>query len=886
MIMEESDYLSHYGILRLSGRYPWGSGGNVPQRSKSFLDYVQNMKNQGLSEKDIAQGVGMTVGQLRETKTVAIAEDRAATVGEAVKYKAKGMSTNAIATRMGVPEATVRNYLKNPDKYTESTLKNTVDTLRMEVDSKGFLDIGRGASNYMGISDQKLSAAVSILKDEGFVVSNPKVKNAGDKFTKMKVLSQPDTTFGDVLTAVKNDKVRTINVASEDLGETFLGMLPPKAVDPSRVSVNYAEDGGTAADGVMYIRPGVDDLSLGGKSYAQVRIQVGPGHYLKGMAIYKDGLPEGTDILFNTNKSKEQAPDKLDALKPLKDDADNPFGTQIKRQIFKTNADGTREVTSAVNLVNEEGDWGGWSNSIASQVLSKQPPKLAKQQLDMAFESRHSELKDILELTNPTVKKALLEDYARTLDAQAVSLKAHALPRQRWQVLLPTPDSNPGEIYAPNYENGEVVALVRYPHGGKFEIPQLVVNNRNPKAKAMLGSAKDAVGIHPSVADILSGADFDGDTVLVIPNNKKDIQTAKPIERLQNFDAKREYARQPGMKEMGKTLTQTEMGNISNLITDMQIKNASTEEVTRAVRHSMVVIDAEKHGLDYTRSYRDHGIKALKQKYQANEGGGTGASTIVSRAGSDARIPQRRPSYVSEGGAIDVSTGKRNFTPTGRTRPDGTPKMQKEKLLSVTDDAFDLSSGTRVETVYAKHSNRMKELANVARRELVNTPRLKRSPQAAKTYEAEVASLKKKLDVVQRNAPLERRAQVIANQTVSAKKQSNPNMDPATEKKMRAQAETAARARMGASGKAAAITFTTSEWEAIQAGAISENALSQMLQKADKDQVRELATPRARKLMSSAKTSRAKTMLSSGYTRAEVAKQLGVSLTTLDEATV
>lgn len=885
MIIEESEYLSHYGILRLSGRYPWGSASNIPQRSKGFLDYVNNMKSQGLSEKDIAQGVGMTVGQLRETKTVAISEDRSAKVGQVVKFQAKGMSTNAIATRMDIPEATVRNYLKDPNKYTESTLKNTVDTLRNEVKSKGFLDIGRGSANYLGVSDQKLSAAVSILKDEGFVVSNPKVKNTGDKFTKMKVLSKPDTSFGEVLAAVKADKVRTINVASEDLGETFLGMLPPKAVNPSRLSVNYAEDGGADADGVMYVRPGLEDLSLGGKSYAQVRIQVGQGHYLKGMAIYKDDLPAGTDILFNTNKTREQAPNKLDTLKPLKEDSDNPFGTQIKRQIYKTNADGTREVTSAVNLVNEEGDWGGWSNSIASQVLSKQPPKLAKQQLDMAFESRHSELKDILELTNPTVKKTLLEDYSRTLDAQAVSLKAHALPRQKWQVLLPTPDSNPNEIYAPNYENGEVVALVRYPHGGKFEIPQLVVNNRNPKAKAMLKDAKDAVGIHPSVADILSGADFDGDTVLVIPNNKKDIQTAKPIERLQKFDAKREYGRTPGMKTMSKSLTQTEMGNISNLITDMQIKNASTEEVTRAVRHSMVVIDAEKHGLDYVRSYSDHGIKSLKQKYQSSPAGGTGASTIVSRAGQETRILKRRPSYVTEGGAINKKTGKLNFTPTGEKRSDGKPATQREKLLAVTDDAFELSSGTRIENIYAEHSNRMKSLADTARRELIATPKLKRSPQAAKTYTAEVTSLKQKLDTVQKNAPLERRAQIIANQTISAKKQDNPNLDPVTEKKMRAQAETAARARMGASGKAATIKFTPSEWEAVQAGAISENSLTQILKKADKDQVRELATPRVKKLMSTAKTNRAASMLASGYTRSEVARQLGVSLTTLDEAT-
>ena len=41
--------------------------------------------------------------------------------------------------------------------------------------------------------------------------------------------------------------------------------------------------------------------------------------------------------------------------------------------------------------------------------------------------------------------------------------------------------------------------------------------------------------------------------------------------------------------------TQTEMGKISNLITDMTLKGATQDELARAVRHSMVVIDAEKH---------------------------------------------------------------------------------------------------------------------------------------------------------------------------------------------------------------------------------------------------------------------------------------------------
>lgn len=886
MIIDEEDYLAHYGILRKSGRYPWGSGGNVPQRSKSFLDYVQNMKNQGLSETQIAEGVGMTTTELRQTKTIAVAEDRSATVGSIVKWKEKGMSVNAIATRLDMPEATVRNYLKEPEKYTQSTLANTADMLRAEVSKKGFIDVGRGASNYIGVSDQKLDAALGILKDEGYILSNPKVKNTGDKYTKMRVLAQPETTFNEVLEAVRDDRVRTINVNTEDNGETFLGMIPPKTLDSSRVAVRYGDEGGKLHDGVMYIRPGVEDISIGGKNYAQVRVNVDNSHYLKGMAIYSDDLPDGVDILFNTNKTREELGGvKHKAFKPLKNDPDNPFGTQIKRQIYEINEDGTRELTSVMNLINEEGDWGGWSNSIASQVLSKQSPRLAKQQLDMAYEQRANELNDILALTNPTVKREMLEAYAKGADAASVSLKAHALPRQRWQVILPTPGAKETEIYAPNYENGEEVALIRYPHGGKFEIPVLRVNNKNPSAKAMLGDAKDAVGIHPNVADILSGADFDGDTVLVIPNNNKQIANAKPIERLQSFDAKMEYRATPGMKYMTKSQTQTEMGKISNLITDMQLKNASTEDITRAVRHSMVVIDAEKHKLDYQRSYKDHGIKALKEKYQLQPDGSSGASTIISRAGSERRIPKRRAAYVKEGGAIDKETGRLNFVDTGELTSGGKPRLQKEKALAITDDAFTLSSGTRMEALYARHSNRLKDLANKARKEMVNTPSQKRSPAAAKAYSEEVSSLRAKLDRVQKNAPLERRAQIIANQVVSAKKQDNPNMDTATEKKLRAQAEQSARARVGASGKDSRITFTPGEWEAIQAGAISESTLSQILKSADPDQVRDLATPRTRKLMSPAKTTRAQSMLSSGYTRAEVARALGVSLTTLDEAT-
>lgn len=58
---------------------------------------------------------------------------------------------------------------------------------------------------------------------------------------------------------------------------------------------------------------------------------------------------------------------------------------------------------------------------------------------------------------------------------------------------------------------------------------------------------------------------------------------------------------------------------VSNLITDMTIKGATDEELCRAVKHSMVVIDAVKHKLGYKQSEIDNDIESLKKKYQSNE---------------------------------------------------------------------------------------------------------------------------------------------------------------------------------------------------------------------------------------------------------------------------
>ena len=54
--------LMHYGKGHLdgghSGRYPWGSGKNPEQRSNSFLKYVNEQREKGLSLQEIAEGMG------------------------------------------------------------------------------------------------------------------------------------------------------------------------------------------------------------------------------------------------------------------------------------------------------------------------------------------------------------------------------------------------------------------------------------------------------------------------------------------------------------------------------------------------------------------------------------------------------------------------------------------------------------------------------------------------------------------------------------------------------------------------------------------------------------------------------------------------------------
>ncbi len=904
MIINEEDYISHYGTKRHSGRYPWGSGGddNVPHRSMSFLDMVDDLKRQGLTDPEICVGLGIgktidgkfypSTTQLRAKRTIVNAEIKASQISQAQKLKDTGMSNVAIGKEMGIGESQVRALLAPGVKDRNDILFSTSNMLKDQVAAKGIIDIGSGVENHLGVSQQKLNASVAILKEQGYQVHSVNIPQLGTQFdTKVKVLTPPGTTWGE---AQKNaSQIKQISSFSDDGGLTYAKTHSPLPVDSKRVAVKYKEDGGDQADGVIYVRPGVPDLDMGKSRYAQVRIQVGDTHYLKGMAVYKDDLPPGVDLLFNTAKSSTG--NKLDAMKKLEtDNKDFPFGSVV-RQIVKDPGTPNERVTSAMNIMGlkpgsgEEGGWSSWKKSIASQVLSKQPPALAKTQLDLTYDRRKKEFAEINALTNAAVKKTLLKNFSDETDKAAVMLDAAKLPRQGWHVILPVNTLKEHEIYAPNYRDGERVVLIRYPHGGTFEIPELTVNNKHRDSKSLLGThPPDVVGIHHTVAQRLSGADFDGDTVLVIPNNSGRIKHTPALDKLKDFDPKSTYKNPPGTEFRGNK--QILMGDISNLITDMTIKGAPPNEIARAVRHSMVVIDADKkdNTLNYKQSYIDHGIAKLKQEYQDNARGG--ASTIISRATSETRVPHRELRKAKDGGPIDKVTGRKVYVETGKTRVNlrgvEEPIKIKSTKLAETDDAYTLispPSGTRIEKIYADHSNRLKSLANEARLSMINTPRLKYSSSAKKAYSPEVKSLDAKLALAKKNSPLERQAQIIGNASYKAIVDANPTLSKDSRKKLKYQQLEEARRRVGA--KKIFIDITPKEWDAIQNGAVSNNKLEEILANSNLETVRKLATPRRQVLMTPTNTNKARRLLAQGYTRAEVADALGVSLSTLDAAT-
>lgn len=962
--------LEHYGTKFHSGRYPYGSGEDPYQHGGDFLSRVESLRKEGWKEtaENVKKEFGLTLEEYRNEKAWANFTRRELNVSRAKSLQDQGKGPSEIGREMGVSESTVRSWLNPKSEDNMMAAKRTADFLKEQVDTKGMIDVGINVEKNLNVSRTKLDQAIYALESEGYVVHKGRVEqvtNRGNWTTQM-VLCPPGTPWKEIWNF---DQIHTLDdYVSHDNGETFDTYQYPKSLDSKRLMVRYKDDigsdgiSGIEKDGIIELRRNVPDLSLGEQKYSQVRILVDDTHYLKGMAVYSDDLPDGVDIVFNTNKSRDipaLGPKNNTVLKPIKRDAEgnpeeNPFGSTIKKNgqsYYEDPVTGERKM-SLINKKSEQGDWSEWQDSLPSQFLSKQSKALAQKQLDLAKADRMDEFQSIMEIENPTIKKHFLKSFADDCDGAAVNLKAAALPGQKYHVIIPINTLKDTEVYAPRYEDGTKLALVRYPHGGTFEIPVLTVNNKNKLANKILGKdVQDAVGITAAVAERLSGADFDGDTVMCIPTDdragKVRISRRDQLKGLVGFDPKTEYPYEEGMKVMNSKGTQMQMGIISNLITDMTLSGGATDdELARAVRHSMVVIDAEKHKLNYKKSEIDNGIAALVKKYQRSIDPETGeiktggASTIISKAKSVAKVDKRRGSAVidpetgeqtyklanaddlyyvkakydkktkmktvtMENGkkitfdmsddearekydpvrTIDKDTGEVKYTNKAGDITYRTEKRKQDSTkMAEAKDANELVSAHRhpMELIYADYANSMKSLANTARKEMMATGNLKYDANAKKTYQAEVDSLNTKLNTALANTVRERQAQRLANAEVKKKMQDNENLEKKEIKKLSQQALSKYRDEVGSiSRKDRNIKITDREWEAIQAGAVHESTLVKILNNADADELRQRATPRATTTLSQAKINRIKAMSSSNYTLKQIAKQLNIPESTV-----
>lgn len=940
---EMNDILIHYGIRRRSGRYPWGSGEDPYQHERDFLGRIEELKKSGWEEtpENIKKEFGLTTTQYRAQKGIAKDERRMLNVARAKSLKEDGLGDSEIARRISqeigrdVNESTVRSWLNAKSESRMKQARETADFIKKNIDEKGMIDVGAGVAMELNISKEKLDQALAILESEGYPVYGgrvPQATNPSQKTT-IKVICPPGTEHKEIY---NYENVHSLNdYISRDGGDSYEKKFHyPESMDSKRLMIRYKEDGGVEKDGVIELRRNVPDLSLGESRYSQVRILVDGDRYLKGMALYSDDMPDGVDVIFNTNKSKDVP--MRDVLKKIKDDPDNPFGSAIKDvvqggQYWYDPKTGERVSASTkgakLGLINkraDEGDWTEWKDKLPSQFLAKQSLSMAKKQLGIAIADKTDEYNEIISLTNPTIKKHLLMKFADECDSAAVHLQAAALPGQKYHVIIPITSMKDTEVYAPNYENGTKLALIRYPHGGTFEIPILTVNNKQADAKKQIGiDSIDAVGINSKVAARLSGADFDGDTVMCIPTHDKGgkvkIISTPSLKGLEGFDPKSEYPERKGMKYMkdpitGKDSTQMQMGIISNLITDMTLKGATNDELARAVRHSMVVIDAGKHKLDYKQSEIDNNIAGLKKKYQTTiDADGKvhtgGASTLISRSKGEESVLKRqgspkvnqkgKPWYdsskpegalvyqIADDVAYEVPKVNRR---TGEVTVETRYRTQRSTRMAETSDARELISdaNTKMERIYADYANNMKDLANKARLKAVATGKIAYSKTARQTYAPEVESLNEKLRIALMNAPRERQAQLRANAEVNAKIQRAKNEGKELKKdevkKANQQALTKYRTDVNSvSRKDRSIKITDREWDAIQAGAVSENTLKKILNNADIDELRQRATPRTTTELSKAKINRIKAYAGSNYTIGEIAKKLGISVSTVSK---
>ena len=119
-----------------------------------------------MSEKEIADSLGMSTGELRTAKSNAKNEQRRLLVDAAKSLKADGIGATEIARQLSerfgrnIRESTVRSWFNEDSEKRMNAAQNTANFLREQVKEKGMIDVGKGVELDLGVSKEKLNQAL------------------------------------------------------------------------------------------------------------------------------------------------------------------------------------------------------------------------------------------------------------------------------------------------------------------------------------------------------------------------------------------------------------------------------------------------------------------------------------------------------------------------------------------------------------------------------------------------------------------------------------------------------------------------------------------------------------------------------------------------------
>lgn len=216
-----SDMLMHYGVGWDdnppgigSGRYPHGSGENPNQHMEnmSLADQKSALMKKFKDEAYVATILGYK--NTSELRNAIHAEKNKAEQEKTDAIRALYFDKNnpiisptKISRITGIPEPTVRSYIKKFGKKTKLQQNVEIENqLKALVDEKKCIDVGSGVEYALGITETRKDKILAELQEQGYTVLNYYQKQlATGKNTTVQMLCPPETTYEDMKNYIREN---------------------------------------------------------------------------------------------------------------------------------------------------------------------------------------------------------------------------------------------------------------------------------------------------------------------------------------------------------------------------------------------------------------------------------------------------------------------------------------------------------------------------------------------------------------------------------------------------------------------------------------------------------------------------------------------------------